>query len=132
MGPKQLLDHFFTRFKERHGAPMLVNGGRDMRLMKNVWAAYGEASFALIDEFFERPSEWVETHGFTIPIFYSECNNMVSRKKRGDFYGGIIASTSNENPALSARSGKEHHLTVVSGGDGGPVPSAVRKTGEVV
>jgi hypothetical protein len=130
LSPQKLLDYFFTRFKERHGVPMLVNGGRDMKLMKAVIAAYGDAALELVDEFFEKPSEWVEKSGFTIPIFYSECNNIVSRRKTENYYASITHGVSGENPEIGSRSRKEHHITVLEGGDGGPRPSPIRKTRE--
>lgn len=131
MTPKDILLYFAERFELRTQNKMLVNWGRDTKLVKQVVAVYGpEKTLSLIDRFFQDPDDWVLEKGFTVPIFYSQCNSLVSREGQKNFYEALTRQFPSEDARLSAERGK---VLEFNGGEGGVpshVPASLRKIRE--
>jgi len=113
--PKELIEYFVEKFEKRSGAKMLVNWGRDMKLMKQVVAAYGPRTRSLIDLFFEDPDEWVLAKGFTVPLFYSQCNSLVSREGTRNLYESIVGPVSREDAQASPEQRQVPHIKLLKG-----------------
>ena len=78
LSAKNLLDHFFNEFLRRTGRKMLVNGKRDMALLKKLLEAFGDEPIQIIDDFFD--DSWAQETGYSVPLLYGMANAIASRR----------------------------------------------------
>lgn len=78
-----IIDYYHDKFVEKFGEKPHINGGKDGGLMKKVASTYGEArAKELLDVFFESRDPFIQQSGYTIGVFYSQINKLLTVKKR--------------------------------------------------
>lgn len=81
------IDGFYNSFKEKTGAPYLVSG-KDGSLVKRLLGTYSLSGLSLLkDRFFSIEDPFIEKAGYTIGVFSSQINKIISGKSGR--YAGI-------------------------------------------
>lgn len=84
---KLFIDGFYNSFKEKTGAPYLVVG-KDAGLVKRLLGTYSLSGLSLLkDRFFSIEDPFIEKAGYTIGVFSSQINKIISGKSGR--YSGI-------------------------------------------
>jgi len=94
---KIAIDYYHQKFRAKFGEKPVIDGGKDGALMKKLVETFGETRLKeLIDVFFEIDDEFIRNSGYTIGVFKSQINKLITHqaaKKNSAAY--ISTRTSN-------------------------------------
>lgn len=76
---KILIDYAFTLFQKKTGQKMFINGGKDGVTVKRLLQTYTLSQLqTLWDVFIESPDPFINKSGFTIGVFASQINKLLT------------------------------------------------------
>lgn len=75
---KELLDYFFQKFLEKFNEKPIINGKKDIPLLKSLLETKPKNKLKeLVDKFFEIDDPFIKRSGYTIGVFYSVINKLI-------------------------------------------------------
>lgn len=100
---KIAIDYYYQKFRAKFGEKPVIDGGKDGALMKKLVETFGETRLKeLIDLFFEIDDEFIRNSGYTIGVFKSQINKLITHQ----------AAKKNSAASISTRA--SNHLDVYS------------------
>ena len=79
---KRLLDYYFNKFQTKFNEKLVIDGARDMAILKKLLSEHTEDRLiSLIDLFFEIDDEWIKKAGYGINIFKVSVNKLLTYNK---------------------------------------------------
>jgi len=78
---KIAIDYYYQKFRAKFGEKPVIDGGKDGALMKKLVETFGETRLKeLIDLFFEIDDEFIRNSGYTIGVFKSQINKLITHQ----------------------------------------------------
>ncbi len=76
---KVAIDYYHDKFKDRFGEKPIISGKKDGNLIKQVVNKYGiKKTKELLDKFFEVDDKFIQQSGYTIGVFYTQVNKLLT------------------------------------------------------
>ena len=76
---KVAIDYYHDKFKSRFGEKPIISGKKDGNLIKQVVSKYGiKKTKELLDKFFEVDDKFIQQSGYTIGVFYTQVNKLLT------------------------------------------------------
>lgn len=80
--PKEVIDYYHDSFIKKFGEKPIISGGKDAAIMKKIITSYGTPKTKeLLDRFFESKDEFVINSGYTIGVFATQINKLITQAK---------------------------------------------------
>jgi hypothetical protein len=79
LSPKPTIEYFIKKFKEKHGLDPVINWAKDSKLIKTLLNSRTQEEIkTLIDKFFASEDKFIKESGYSIGVFYSQINKMLT------------------------------------------------------
>lgn len=128
---KELLAYFDALHAEHLGERAVIQGGKDAKLLAGLCASHGPARVKeLMALFFESDDEFIQSAGYTVGVFVSQCGKLIARQRLGAAVTGRTVAERNlrglqhDMAALdehNRRSGETGGADAIGGGHEGTV-----------
>ncbi len=80
---KVAIDYYHDKFVDKFGEKPIIAGKKDGNLMKQLVSTYGiDKVRELLDKFFEVDDEFINQSGYTVGVFFSQANKLLTLKAR--------------------------------------------------
>jgi hypothetical protein len=80
---RDFIDFWYQGFQDKFGSPYKVNGGKDGASVNDLLKTYDlDRLKALANIFFQSDDPFIQRSGYTIPIFRSQINKIVTEESR--------------------------------------------------
>jgi len=83
-GIKQVLDYYHDMFVAQFGERPVINGRKDGAIVKSLLQTRDlDQLLGLLDAFFASPDPWIKQSGYTLGVFKSQINKLLTQAKGG-------------------------------------------------
>jgi hypothetical protein len=81
---KELLSYFDGLHRAHLEEPAVINGGKDAKLLAGISKSHGpERVKELMHLFFESDDDFIQSAGYTVGVFVSQCGKLIARHRKG-------------------------------------------------